>query len=64
VKVCAEHLAELEQWAIDQAGEPIPRCGICHPARHAVRPISTTRTERAVASPVPEGRSEVHGAVR
>jgi hypothetical protein len=31
VKICAEQLAELEQWAIDQVGEPIRRCGICHP---------------------------------
>jgi hypothetical protein len=63
VKVCAEHLVELEQWAIDQVGEPIRRCGSCHPARLAVGPISTERTERAVAGPVPEGRSEVHGPV-
>ena len=33
VKVCADHLAELEQWAIDQVGRPIPPCGTCHPAR-------------------------------
>jgi hypothetical protein len=33
VKVCAEQLAELEQRAIDQVGEPIRRCGICHPTR-------------------------------
>jgi hypothetical protein len=61
VKVCAEHLAELEQWAIDQVGEPIPPCGTCHPARDAVQPTSTNRTEQAVAPPVPEGRSEIHG---
>lgn len=64
VKVCAEHLAELEQWAIDQVGEPIPRCGSCHPVRHAVRPIPTKRTERAFGAPVlPEGGCEVHGPV-
>jgi hypothetical protein len=63
VKVCAQHLAELEQWAIDRVGEPIPRCGTCHPARHAVRPISTKRPERAVAGPVHQGRSKVHGPV-
>jgi hypothetical protein len=63
VKVCAEHLTEVEQWAIDHVGEPIPRCGNSHPARHAVRPMSTKRTEQAVAGPVPEGRSEVHGPV-
>jgi hypothetical protein len=61
VKVCAEHLAELEQWAINQVGEPIPPCGTCHPARHAVQPASTSRTEQAVAPPVPKGRCEIHG---
>lgn len=39
LKVSAEHLGELEQWAIDQVGEPISQCGICHAARHAVRSI-------------------------
>jgi hypothetical protein len=63
VKVCAERLAELEQWSIDQVGEPIPRCGTCHPARDAVRSMSTTRAVRSVARPVSEGRSEVHGPV-
>jgi hypothetical protein len=63
VKVCAEHLAELEQWAIDHVGEPFPRCGACHPARRVVRPVSTKRTEGAVAGSVPEGRCEVHGPV-
>ena len=61
MKVCAEHLAEIEQWAIDRVGEPIRRCGTCHPAQGAVRPISTKRTERAVVGPGPRGRSEVHG---
>ena len=63
VKVCAEQLVELEQWAIGQVGEPIRRCGTCHPARDAVQPTSTNRIEQAVATPVPEGRSEVHGPV-
>ncbi|WP_461480040.1 hypothetical protein [Mycobacterium sp. HUMS_1102779] len=31
VKVCAEQLADLEQWATDNVREPIPLCGICHP---------------------------------
>ena len=61
MKVCAEHLTELEQWAIDQVGKAIPRCGTCHSARDAVRPVSTTRTERAVTGSVPEDRSDVHG---
>jgi hypothetical protein len=63
VKVCAQHLVELEQWAIDKVGEPIPPCGTCHRAADAVRPISTKRTERAVAGPVSEGRCEIQGPV-
>jgi hypothetical protein len=31
VKVCAEQMAELDQWAINQVGEPISPCGTCHP---------------------------------
>jgi hypothetical protein len=61
VKVCAEHLVELEQWAIDQVGEPIRRCGTCHPDRDAAQFTSTNRIEQALAPPVPEGRSEIHG---
>jgi hypothetical protein len=58
VKVCAEHLAELERWGIDQVGESIRRCGICHPARDTRRTVST---ERADGHPVPDGRWEIHG---
>ena len=61
VKVCAEELAELEQWAIDQVGEPIRRCGACRPARDAVQPTSAKLTEHAVAPPVPEGRFKIQG---
>ncbi len=63
MKVCAEQLAELEQWASDQVRKPIRRCGTCHSARDAVRPASTARTERAVTGPVPEGRSPFHEPV-
>ena len=59
VKVCAERLTELEQWAMDRVGELIPPCGTCHLAR----PITTTRIERATAAPVSEGRCEIHGPV-
>jgi hypothetical protein len=31
VKVCAEHLADLEQWATDNVHEPIAPCGTCNP---------------------------------
>ncbi|WP_205876832.1 hypothetical protein [Mycobacterium camsae] len=64
VKVCAQHIAELEQWASDQVGQPIPSCGTCQPARDAVQPPptkSTKPTEQAVAPPLPYGHCEIHG---
>jgi hypothetical protein len=63
VKVCAEDLVELEQWAIDELGEPIPQCGTCYPARHAARATPTKRTKRAVAGAVSDGRFEIQGPV-
>jgi hypothetical protein len=38
VKVCADHLADLDQWAIEQVGESIQRCGTCHPTGAAAKP--------------------------
>jgi TPR repeat protein len=61
VKYCAEHLAELDQWAISNVGEPIRRCGTCHPASDVVKPSSTKQTEQAVAPAEPKGRCEIHG---
>jgi hypothetical protein len=61
VKVCAEQLADLDQWAINHVGEPIRRCGTCHPPSDAVPPSSIEQTEQAVAPPLPEGRCEIHG---
>lgn len=59
VKVCAEHLIELEQWASEHAEEPIPACGICHSA-HTVRPTAPQPSTRAGA-PLSGGRSYIHG---
>jgi hypothetical protein len=59
VKVCAEHLAQLEQWAIDEVGELVPPCGTCRPADNAVQRGSTEQTQY-VAAP-PEGRCQIHG---
>jgi uncharacterized protein YggE len=61
VKVCANHLADLDRWAIDQVGEPISPCGTCYPERDAIQPTSTKQTGLAVADAVPEGRCEIHG---
>jgi hypothetical protein len=35
VKVCANLLGELDEWAVNQTGSPITRCGTCHPATAA-----------------------------
>ena len=39
VKVCAERLTELEQWAIAHVSEPIRRCGTCHPLQAPHDPL-------------------------
>lgn len=46
VKVCAEYLAELEQWAKEIARQPISPCGTCRPATVGARPTSLHQTER------------------
>src|SRR5271154_2256928 len=55
VKVCVEHLAELEQWVIHQVGEPIRGCGICPPGRHGAPSTAPARTDPA-AGPAPKVR--------
>lgn len=61
VKVCAEYLAELEQWVTAQVGQPVPPCGTCRPALDGGQPTATKPNEQAVAPPEPEGRCEIHG---
>ncbi len=63
VKVCAEHLAELDQWAVDQVGNPIAPCGTCHPASDSHSPSSIQPPDQAVPAALPDGRCEVHGPV-
>lgn len=60
VKVCAEQLAELDQWATKQVGQAIPPCKICQPGCGA-RPSASTTPTKPAAAPMPEGRSEIHG---
>ena len=61
VKVCAGKLAELDAWATDQVGEPLVRCGTCHPAGAAAPTISTEQTKKAITAAVREGRFVIHG---
>lgn len=63
VKVCAEHPAELEQWANNRLGEQVRLCGSCHPARSDTGSASRNRAERATDTSVPAGRAPVHGPV-
>ena len=55
VKVCAEDLAGLEQWAVVHVRQLIQPCGTCHPNRRAAKPTST------VASAVSGRRYEIRG---
>ncbi len=61
VKVCAEHLVDLEQWAADQVGQSLPPCGTCRPVHGGAKRTSTKPAEQATAAPVPPGRCEIHG---
>lgn len=56
VKVCAEHMAELEQWAIQTVGQPISPCGTCRPSRVGAQRTSVNQAERTA-----DGRTDVSG---
>ncbi|MGB7359505.1 MAG: SIMPL domain-containing protein [Mycobacterium sp.] len=59
VKVCADQLADLDQWAVNQVGEPIVRCGICRQNSVAAQLDSTAQVAEAVSAAVPAGRSQI-----
>lgn len=64
VKVCAEHLPELEQWAIAHVGERIAPCGRCQPDGVVAQATSIDQAElvkRKLISPLPDGGSEICG---
>lgn len=46
VKVCADHLADLDLWAVDHVGKSITPCGICHPAGLVVQPTSRKKSTK------------------
>ncbi len=61
VKVCARQLAELERWATDHVGTPIPPCGACRPAEPPARPNPTKPALRAAERNHPaSARSATH----
>lgn len=71
MKVCADNLAEVQQWEIHQAGELIVRCGICRPAggtglaRRAAEQVSAAVTVAPAADErfVIQGPTSGGGAV-
>jgi hypothetical protein len=66
VKECSHDLDELEQWAADNVGAPIQRCGTCHRARNSAPPKPPKPPKSAkptLAPPAPEGRRYIRGPV-
>lgn len=61
VKICADQVTEIDEWASDRLGMSIPRCKICSPALHTTHAIFTKRTKRPVRGVLPEGRCTVYG---
>jgi hypothetical protein len=61
VKVCAEHVTEIEQWAAEHVGAPILGCRICRPDQVVPPPVLDTKSEAAASSSEREDRYEIHG---
>lgn len=61
VKICADSLNDLEQWAKSQVGLPIPSCGTCRAADHGAQVAAAEPTARAVSPSVSNARYEIHG---
>lgn len=60
-KVCSEHRADIEQWAIDAVGQSIDPCGTCCPSDGAAQLYAPEAAEKAIVAPILEGRYEIHG---
>jgi hypothetical protein len=56
VKVCADHEADLEAWAIDHVGREIRPCGSCRAQPHPAHATPVMGTAPSVAGPLPAGR--------
>jgi hypothetical protein len=68
IKLCSVDVGELDEWAIEHAGEPITRCRVCHPGwqlsdRGTVPSTSQSKTAaaRPRAESVPERPAELRG---
>ncbi|MDV3135962.1 hypothetical protein [Mycobacterium sp. 29Ha] len=61
VKVCARRVDELELWATNHVGVPIPSCGACRMAEPPPGPNPTKPSRHTPGRPVAEGRYEIDG---
>lgn len=62
VKVCAEHMIGIEQWAAEHVGEPIAGCRTCRPGQDVPPRVLDRETETAAASSSEHAdRFEIHG---
>ena len=67
VKVCADELDELDEWAHAHVAVPVRRCGVCHPAAPSLAharedtPASAPTLRGAASANLVEGRTEVRG---
>lgn len=61
VKVCAERMLEIEQWATEHAGGQILGCRSCRPDQDVPPPVFDTETEAAPPSPEHDDHFEIHG---
>lgn len=62
VKVCASLLGELDEWAVNQVGHPIRRCGVCHPATATTRSTSVAPQDAPRSSVDPNARHAIDGS--
>ena len=61
VKVCAEHMIGIEQWAAEHVGEPISGCRTCRPGQDVPPRVLDRETETAASSSEHADRFEIHG---
>jgi hypothetical protein len=54
LKVCSDAAGVLDDWALEQVGASITRCGICQPSGSAVHAGASTVTPSAATTPLPK----------
>lgn len=61
VKVCSEHRADIEQWAVETVGQSIDPCGTCCPGDGAAQLYAPAPGEKAIVAPIMQERYEIDG---